>query len=302
MHSLRSKFVCAAALALTWFSSAHAQSTLDSIRASGTINLGYRESSIPFSYLDANKKPVGYSLDICMSLVEAIKKELKLPNLKINLVPVQSAERIAFVLERKIDLECGNTTATAERRKQAAFTVPVFMAGAGVLARTDAKAKTLNDLRGKRVTVLAGSTGEKVLAEANKQGFGLVAVPVKSSGDAFAAIQEDKAQAWITDDVILASFRANAEKPVDFTLLTRRHTVEPLAIMYRLNDTAFETLVDREMLNMFRERKIEALYKQWFQSPIPPKNVTIGLEPSYLLRELLRSPSKTVPSLDMIWI
>jgi glutamate/aspartate transport system substrate-binding protein len=215
---------------------------------------------------------------------------------------VQSADRLPFVVNKKIDLECGNTTATAERRKQAAFTMPVFMAGAGVLVRTQTKAKVLADLKGKNVTVLAGSTGEKVLNEANKQNVGLVSVPVKGSADAFSVLQAGKADAWITDDIILASFRANADKPSDYELLQRRHTVEPLAIMYRMGEPALETIIDREMLRLFREGQIELLYKKWFQSPIPPKGVSIGLAPSYLFRELIRYPGKSYPATDMIWM
>jgi glutamate/aspartate transport system substrate-binding protein len=173
---------------------------------------------VPFSYLDANKKPIGYTPEICAAIVEHLKRELKLPNLKANFIAVKAPERIPFVVDGKIDLECGNTTATAERKTKAAFTMPIFIAGAGVLARNAVGTRDLAQLRGKNIIVTSGTTGEKVINEANKQGYNIKAVSAKGNAEAFAALVEGKGDAWITDDVLLASFRANAEKPDDFVL------------------------------------------------------------------------------------
>jgi ABC-type amino acid transport substrate-binding protein len=274
--------------------------TVERIRQTNTINLGFREASVPFSYVDANNKPIGYSIDICNALVESIKRELKLPNPKVNMVAVQAAERIPFVVEGKIDLECGNTTATAERRTKAAFTMPIFIAGTGVLARKQAGATKLTQLRGKNFVFVGGTTGEKVVNEANKQAYSLKSVTTKSNTDAFAALKDGKADAWITDDVLLASFRAGADKPDDFVLLDQRHTIEPLAIMMRLNDSAFEDMIDRALARMVREDKLQSLYTKWFTQPIPPKNINLNLPPSRLLREYFRSPTKSVSNVDVI--
>lgn len=274
--------------------------TIERIRQSNTINIGYRESSVPFSYLDDSKKPIGYSIDICNALVESIKRDLKLPNLKVNMVPVQAAERIPFVVEGKIDLECGNTTATAERRTQAAFTMPMFIAGAGVLARKQTSAVTLGQLRGMKVVFVSGTTGEKVVTQANKQAYNFTGVPTKSNAEAFTALKDGKGDAWITDDVLLASFRAGADKPDDFMLLDQRHTIEPLAIMMRLKDAAFEEMVDRAMGRLVREDKLQSLYAKWFTQPIPPKNINLNLPASRLLREYFRSPTKSVSNVDVI--
>lgn len=274
--------------------------TIERIRQSNTINIGYRESSVPFSYLDDSKKPIGYSIDICNALVESIKRDLKLPNLKVNMVPVQAAERIPFVVEGKIDLECGNTTATAERRTQAAFTMPMFIAGAGVLARKQTSAVTLGQLRGMKVVFVSGTTGEKVVTQANKQAYNFTGVPTKSNAEAFTALKDGKGDAWITDDVLLASFRAGADKPEDFMLLDQRHTIEPLAIMMRLKDAAFEEMVDRAMGRLVREDKLQSLYAKWFTQPIPPKNINLNLPASRLLREYFRSPTKSVSNVDVI--
>jgi ABC-type amino acid transport substrate-binding protein len=290
-------FVAAATCAPT---SACAQSTIDKIRQTNIINIGYRESSIPFAYLDDAKKPIGYSLDICAQLVEGIKRELKLPKLATKFVPVQAAERIPFVVDGKVDLECGNTTATAERKTKAAFTMPIFIAGAATLARADPPKTSLRDFRGKQIIIAAGTTGEKVLAEANKSSYDIKPFIAKNNTEAFAALKDAKADGWITDDVLLAGFRANADKPSDYVLLEKRHTIEPLAIMMRLNDPAFESLVDREMTRLVNEEKLQALYQKWFTSPIPPKGINLGLPPGRLLREYFRFPTKSVSNVDII--
>jgi glutamate/aspartate transport system substrate-binding protein len=274
--------------------------TIERIRQSNTINIGYRESSVPFSYLDDSKKPIGYSIDICNALVEAIKRDLKLPNLKMNMVPVQAPERIPFVVEGKVDLECGNTTATAERRTKAAFTMPIFIAGAGVLARKQTAVVTLGQLRGMNIIFVTGTTGEKVVSEANKQAYNFKGVTTKSNVEAFTTLKEGKGDAWITDDVLLASFRAGADKPEDFVLLDQRHTIEPLAIMMRMKDSAFEDMIDRALARMVREDKLQSLYAKWFTQPIPPKNINLNLPPSRLLREYFRSPTKSVSNVDVI--
>ena len=279
---------------------ASAQATIDRIRQTNSINIGYRESSIPFAYLDDAKKPIGYSLDICAQLVEGIKRELKLPKLAVKLVPVQAPDRIPFVVDGKIDLECGNTTATAERKTKVAFTMPIFIAGAATLARTNPPKTSLRDFRGKQIIIAAGTTGEKVLAEANKSSYDIKTLVVKSNAEAFAALKDAKGDGWITDDVLLASFRANADKPSDYVLLEKRHTIEPLAIMMRLNDPTFEALVDREMARLVNEEKLQALYQKWFASPIPPKGINLGLPPSRLLREYFRFPTKSVSNVDII--
>jgi ABC-type amino acid transport substrate-binding protein len=274
--------------------------TIDKIRQTNTINIGYRESSIPFAYLDDTKKPIGYSLDICAQLIDGIKRELKLPKLAINMVPVQAAERIPFVVDGKVDLECGNTTATAERKTKVAFTMPIFIAGAATLARAKPSSSSLSDFRGKQVIIAAGTTGEKVLAEANKSSYNITPLMVKNNAEAFAALKDAKADGWITDDVLLASFRANADKPDDYVLLEKRHTIEPLAIMLRLNDPAFEALVDREMARLVNAEKLQTLYKKWFTAPIPPKGINLGLPPGRLLREYFRYPTKSVSNVDII--
>ncbi len=297
-HALR--MITITLLACSFSFATNAQTTIDKIRQSNTISVGYRESSIPFAYLDDAKKPIGYSLDICAQLIDGIKRELKLPKLAVNMVPVQAAERIPFVVDGKVDLECGNTTATAERKTKVAFTMPIFIAGAATLARAKPSRSSLSDFRGKQIIIATGTTGEKVLAEANKSSYDIKPLIVKNNAEAFAALKDAKADGWITDDVLLASFRANADKPDDYVLLEKRHTIEPLAIMMRLNDPAFEALVDREMARLVNDEKLQTLYKKWFTSPIPPKGINLSLPPGRMLREYFRFPTKSVSNVDII--
>lgn len=273
--------------------------TVAKLRRSGVILLGHRQAAVPFSYL-VDGQPRGYAVDLCLRVVEGLRTRLNLPSLRVQWVPLQAADRLPAVREGRVDLECGNTTATAERRKTVSFTTPVFIAGAGVLARADARASTLQDLRGKRIAVASGTTGEKIVNRANEMLYGITPVIVKDNAEAFAAVEQGRAEAWITDDILLAAFRAQAAKPTDFVLLDKRHTIEPLALMVRKDDAAFERAVDAEMSELLRSGEIQRLYMRWFTQPIPPRNVNLELPPSRLLREIFRTPLKMQHEVDVI--
>jgi glutamate/aspartate transport system substrate-binding protein len=278
--------------------------TVSELRRRGVIRLGHREQAVPFSYL-VEGQPRGYAVDLCLRLVEGLRKRLDLPGLKVEWVALQPAERLPATTTGRIDLECGNTTASVERRKTVAFTAPIFIAGAGVLVRTDLAGAvgaeaTLRDLRGRRIAVSAGTNGEKVVRQANQALYGLEVVIVKDNAEAFGALQADRADAWITDDVLLASFRARAPDPKRYLLLNKRHTVEPLALMHRKDDPAFERAVDAEMSALFRSGQVEDLYQRWFQRPIPPGGQNMGLPPSRLLKEVFRMPLKMQQQVDVV--
>jgi ABC-type amino acid transport substrate-binding protein len=274
--------------------------SIERIKQTRTINLGYRDSAVPFSYVDQGGRPMGYSVELCAKIVDGLKREWKLPDLKINWVLVQSAERLPFVREGKVDIECGNTTATAERRKQVDFTVPTFVAGSGVMVRADLNASALSDLREKKIAVVTGSTGEKILARANQAGMGLIEVPVKSNNDAFASMQAKKADAWITDDILLAAYRAQHSNPKEFKLLPRRHTIEPLALMYRKDEPEFTQKIDRELISLIYSGEVQKTYRRWFTSPVPPKGINLEVPESRFLRETWRIPTKIQADVDVI--
>jgi ABC-type amino acid transport substrate-binding protein len=278
---------------------AAAAGTVAKLRRSGVILLGHRQAAVPFSYL-VDGQPRGYAIDLCLRVVEGLRGRLNLPALRVQWVPLQAADRLPAVREGRVDLECGNTTATAERRKAVSFTTPVFIAGAGVLARADARATTLQNLRGKRIAVASGTTGEKIVNLANEMMYGITPVIVKDNAEAFAAVEQGRAEAWITDDVLLAAFRAQAAKPTDFVLLDKRHTIEPLALMVRKDDADFERAIDGEMSELLRSGEVLRLYIRWFTQPIPPRNVNLELPPSRLLREIVRTPLKMQHEVDVI--
>jgi ABC-type amino acid transport substrate-binding protein len=278
--------------------------TVAELRRRGVIRLGHREAAVPFSYL-VEGRPRGYAIDLCLRLVEGLRKRLDLPNLQVQWVMLQAAERLPAVTSGRVDLECGNTTANAERRKTVAFTTPTFIAGAGVLVRstvagTAGAEATLRELKGRRIVVASGTTGEKIVRRANEALFGLELVTVKDNAEAFAALESDRADAWITDDVLLAAYRAQAKEPARYVLLAKRHTVEPLALMHRKGDAAFERAVDAEVSALFRSGQVEQLYQRWFQRPIPPREVNLELPPSRLLREIFRTPLKMQHEVDVI--
>lgn len=278
--------------------------TLARLRERGSIVLGHREAALPFSYR-GDGRPQGYSVELCLQIVEGLKRRLNLPQLQVRWEMLQAAERIPAVESGRVDLECGNTTATAERRKRVSFTTPIFVAGAGVLARADAlggagAAATLLGLRGKRIVVAGGTTGEKIVRRANEAMYGLELVLVRDNAEAWAALEGGKADAWITDDVLLAAYRAQAQEPARWVLLERRHTIEPLALTYRRDDAAFERAVDAELAGLLRSGQVREQYRRWFEQPVPPRNIRLDLPPSRLLREILRTPLKMQHEVDVI--
>ncbi len=277
--------------------SALAAGTLDKIKSSNTILVGYRDSSVPFSYLDGDKKPIGYSIDLCMKVVEAVKKELKLPGLHAKMVPVSSASRLPALLGGDIDLECGTTTSTSERRKQVAFTIPTFIAGARLLAKADSGINGIYNLAGRTVVTTRGTTSEKFFEELNReQTLRAQLVLARDHGESFSFVETGKADAFIMDDVLLYSLRASSKQPADYVVTKDLLTIEPLAIMLRKDDASFKKLVDREITRLIIDNEIHAIYRKWFQSPIPPNGINLNLPMSHLLRDSFKAPTDWLPN------
>lgn len=273
--------------------------TIAKLRSTGEIALGHRDAAVPFSFL-IDGKPHGYTVEMCQELVKRLQGRLGLKDLKVKWVALSAAQRLPAVQSGEVDIECGNTTNTTKRRELVAFTPPTFIAGAGVLVRTELGVKTLADLRGKRVAVAASTTAERVVQRANEAQLALTAVIVKDNTAAFAALDSGAVEAWITDDILLAAYRAQAADPKRFELLSKRHTIEPLALTVRKNDKAFEDAVDAEMKGLYRDGRAAALYQRWFLQAIPPKGVVLDLPPSRMLRELFRQPVKVDLDSDVV--
>ena len=253
--------------------------TLKKIKERGVVVLGVRDASVPFSYRDDEQKPVGYAIDICMHVVDAIKAELKLPGLKVETTPVTSSSRIPLMANGTIDLECGNTTNNADRQKTIAFTNTHFLSASVFVAKKAAKLKTIEDLKGKTVVSTSGSSNIVQLNKINvARNLGINVVPAKDHPEAFLMVESDRAAAYVMDDVIIASLIASSKDPSIFAVGDEPFsTPEPYGIMLRRDDPAFKTVVDRATAAFYASAEGAASYKRWFQSPIPPKNINLNL-------------------------
>lgn len=266
--------------------------TLQKIKSSGTIVVGHRESSIPFSYLDGNQKPVGYSMDLCNKIVEEVKKELKMPALVTKLTPVTSQTRIPLMTNGTIDLECGSTTNSLERQKQVAFGVATFVSPVRMVVKADSGIKTLNDLNGKAVATTTGTTSDRYIKQNEKgQSIDVKNVYGKDHAESFLMVETGRASAFVMDEVLLAGFIANARNPKEFAIVGPALSTEPYGIMLRKDDPQFKALVDKTLTGLMKSGEINKIYARWFTSPIPPKNVNLNLPMNAQLQEAIKHPT-----------
>lgn len=274
---------------------AQAGDTLAKIRETQTITIAHREASLPFSYLDDNKKPIGYAVDLCLKIADAVKRELKLPKLDVAYLAVTPSSRIPAIMEGKADLECGSTTNNAERRKQVAFTIPHFVAAARMVVRADSGIKNWSDLRDKRVVTTKGTTTVKLLNDRDKvRALGLKLIEGSDHAESFGKVEKGEAEAFPMDDVLLYGLRAKAREPNSFVVVGDLLSTEPYAIMLRKDDASFKALVDKEMGRIINEGELVKLYDKWFMRPIAPKGLNMNMPMGYLLRDALRFPTDKV--------
>ena len=249
-------------------STVHAQEltgTLKKIKDSNTISLGVRETSLPFSYLDDKQNIVGYSIDLCYKIVDAIKVELNLPNLQVKQTPVISQTRVPLVANGTIDLECGSTTNTFTRQKQVEFSHVTFIGGTRLLVRANAGIKEVEDLKGKTVSVSQGTTNERAIKTISDQKqLGIKVLNVKDHGEGFLAVETGRVQANVSDDIQLLALARNAKKPKDFAVVGRLLSYEPFGLMFRRNDADFKLIVNKTLSQLFRNGEIEQIYDRWF--------------------------------------
>ena len=273
---------------------ADAGGTLERISRTGKVVLANREASIPFSYL-VDGQPVGYTIDICMRLVDAIRTTLKRPDLKVEFFPVTSTTRIPAVVGGKADLECGSTTNNAARRKDVAFTIAHFIAGARMLVRADSGIRNWSDLRGKTIVTTKGTTNANSIAERNDvRSLNIRLVEADDHAASFAMVERGQADAFAMDDVLLFGLRAAAPQPADFRVAGDLLSVEPYAVMFARDDATLKAVVDKEMARLIDSGELRKLYDKWFVQPVPPKGVNLGMPMSALLRESFRYPSDKV--------
>ena len=268
--------------------------TLKKIKDSGTITIGHRDSSIPFSYYDDKQNVVGYALDICLKVVDAIKTELKMPNLQVKLNPVTSATRIPLIANGTVDLECGSTTNNLEREQQVAFTNTYFLTANRFVSKKSAGFKTMADLKGKTVVSTSGTTNLKQITELNgQQNLGMSILTAKDHAEAFLMVETDRAGAFFMDDILLYSLVANSKSPGDYVISADALSIEPYSAMMRKDDPAFKKLVDTATANLYRSGQIDAIYNKWFLAPIPPKGVNLNVPISPALKKAFANPTSS---------
>ncbi len=266
--------------------------TLKKIREAGAISVGHRESSIPFSYYDDQNAVVGYSQDLVMLVVDAVKKKLNLPNLQVKLIPVTSQNRIPLVQNGTIDIESGSTTNNLERQQQVAFSDSMFIVGTRLLVKKDSGIQDFPDLKGKNVVVTAGTTSERLIRALNeKEGMKMNIISAKDHGESFLTLQSGRAVAFMLDDALLAGERAKARKPGDWVIVGTPQSKEAYGMMMGKGDAQFKTLVDETIAKAETSGEAAKLYQKWFQSPIPPKNLNLELPLSEEMKALFKSPN-----------
>jgi ABC-type amino acid transport substrate-binding protein len=290
-------FLLACALALG-AGAAHAQDaagverlsgTLAKIRTSGLVTIGYRDASVPFSYLGPGRAPIGYSIDICLAIVDAIRAELSNDAIQVKYFPVNSQTRIPLVVDGTVDLECGSTTNNLERQKQVAFSPIFFVSGTKVMVKRASKYRSYRDLRGRAVAVTEGTTNEAAIKAVNaKEGLAIKVVQFRDHDQSFAALAAGKVDAWAGDDALLYAQAAESATPRDFAVLPEYLSYDPYGIMFRRNDPAFAALVKRTFEELAESRELARLYEQWFLRKLPSGR-TLGIQMSPQLESIFEA-------------
>lgn len=270
--------------------------TLRKIKDSGTITIGHRENSIPFSYLDERQQPIGYSMDICAAVIEEVKKELGLATLAVKYNPVTSQTRIPLMANGTIDIECGSTTNTLTRQKQVAFAPITFITGTKLLVKKSAKVKSYKDLKNKAVVVTQGTTNERVIkALSEKDNLGIKFLNAKDHAESFLTVESGRAVAFSMDDILLYGLVAKAKNPRDYEVVGDYLSYDPYGLMYRINDDAFGVVIRRAIARLYGEPgqcngPIKALYRKWFVNKLP-SGESLNLPMSPLLEAVCRTNS-----------
>ena len=266
--------------------------TLKKVKDSGSITMGIRESSLPLSYLDDKQQPVGYHIDICNRIVDAVKAHLKLPAIKVTHTPVTSQNRIPLVTNGTVDLECGSTTNNEARQKQVAFAPTTFVTNVRMAVKKASGIKSLDQLNGKPVATTTGTTSVQLM-RAHEKGkhIDFKEVYAKDHADAFLMLETDRAVAFVMDDNLLAGLMVTSKNPNDYAIVGEVLNIEPIAIMLRREDPAFKKVVDDAVKALMNSGEIDKLYARWFMSPIPPKSANLNFAMSDKLKELIKAPS-----------
>ncbi|AJG18319.1 glutamate/aspartate ABC transporter substrate-binding protein [Cupriavidus basilensis] len=274
-------------------SNAHAADgdTLRKIKETGVISLGYRESSIPFSYTNG-RDVMGYSHEILLQIVDKVKAQLQNPKLDIKLVPITSQNRISLMQNGTIDIECGTTTNNLERQKQVAFSNSLFVYGLRMLTRKDSGVKDFPDLKDRNVVTTAGTTDERLLVKMNgEKTMNMNLISAKDHGQSFLILETGRAVAFVMDEPLLYGELTKAKSANDWTVVGTPLQTENYACMFRKDDPSFKALADGVIADLMTSGRAEQLYKKWFQSPIPPRNINLNYPLSADMKDLYAHPN-----------
>jgi len=266
--------------------------TLQKIKDSGTITLGHRETSIPFSYYDDKQQVIGYAMDICYKIVDALKAELKLKKVDIKLNPVTSATRIPLMANGTIDLECGSTTNNLERQKQVWFATTHFVTANRFVSKKASKLKTVDDLKGKTVVSTSGTTNIKQATEVNvEKKLGMNIIAAKDHAESFLTVETGRAVAFFMDDILLYTLVANSKNPSEWVISADALSVEPYGIMMRRDDAPFKKVVNNTINGLYKSGEINKIYDKWFLKPVPPKGINYNVPMSAVFKKVVAKPT-----------
>ena len=289
------------ALALVTVTPAFAEpgAVLKKMKESRELTLGYRESSIPFSYLDDKAQPVGYSIELCGRVVDAIRAELKMPALKVNRQAVTSQNRIPLVANGTVQLECGSTVNNAERQAQVGFSVTSFIVATRFVAKKGANYRTVEDLKGKTVACTSGTNTVKRVRELNEaRGLNMTILNGKDHAESMLLVTSGRAEAFFEDDILLTGMVAASADPTGYVLSTEGYSVDPYAIMFAKDDPEFKRLVDNTLTGLYKSGEIGKIYDRWFTKPIPPKGITLNFPLGAQLQRAFAKPSDSPNPVD----
>jgi len=268
------------------------EGTLKKVKDSGSITIGHRDASLPFSYYDDKQQPIGYAMDLCMKIVDAVKAQLKLRKLEVKYQLVTSANRIPLMANGTIDLECGSTTNNIARQEQVWFTMTHFVTANRWAYKKSAKLGKLSDLKGKTIVSTAGTTNIKGMTEINAaRNLGMNIISANGHSEAFQMVETGRAVAFAMDDILLAGLVAQSRAPGDYAISTEATSVEPYGIMVRKGDKAFKAVADRAMTNVYKSGQIKAIYSKWFEKPVPPKGVNLKLPMTAAFKKVVAKPT-----------
>ncbi|MFM0155541.1 glutamate/aspartate ABC transporter substrate-binding protein [Paraburkholderia sediminicola] len=269
-----------------------AQPTLAKVQSVNLIAIGHRETSVPFSYVDANNQVIGFSQDLCNKIIDAVKAKTGHPDLRVRFIPVTSQNRIPLVQNGTVDLECGVTTNLTSRQNQVTFSDTFFVATTRLLTRKDSRIKDFSDLAGKTVVTNQGTTSERLLRKMNEEKkMNMQIISAKDYGEGRVTLETGRAVAYMMDDVLLAGARSLTAQPADWVIVGTPQSSEAYGFMLRKNDPEFKKLVDDAMTAAMKSGEIKTMYDKWFMKPVPPKNINFDFPMSDAMHKLYASPN-----------